>query len=211
MMTLHNVIIYITVAFVSYITPGADWLIISRYAASNIRDGLVAACGVQSGLLAHMFIGALGAVFIMESSLKLFFILQFFGALYLMYLGASIFRDDATALGDDHLSDKNLRYTTPYRQGLIANLLNPKAALFFISILPQFVSNSGNRVLQVFFLGFVDIATGMFWWLLFVYFFSYISKRLGGDSFRYYVDRITGAVLISIGVYFFCKIFFFSL
>ncbi|MBC9009767.1 LysE family translocator [Acetobacter sicerae] len=207
MIAINTLVIYVVVALASYITPGADWLIISRYAVESSRKGVVAAVGVQSGLFVHMSIGALGAVSIMSASPKLFSVLQCLGAIYLIYLGISVFREKSTALGDDSNTAIPIRYSTPYRQGLIANILNPKAALFFVSILPQFIRADGNYVLQVIILGLVDIITGLGWWIVFVAFFSIISRKLGSDIFKYYIDRTTGVVLIAVGLAFFAEIY----
>lgn len=76
----------------SYISPGPDWLIITKNIIRE-KNGVYTALGVQSGLFIHMLIGAMGASVVLNSSPLAFEILQLSGACYLIWLGFQSLKD----------------------------------------------------------------------------------------------------------------------
>ncbi|CAX56749.1 Lysine exporter protein, fragment [Erwinia pyrifoliae Ep1/96] len=81
-------------------------------------------------------------------------------------------------------------------------------AIFFISILPQFVSEKGNVISQVITLGIIDILVGVVWWVAFVSLIGKLYKLAKDESIRNRIEFLTGSLLLVIGVIFIVKSMF---
>lgn len=200
-MSPETVLAFCAIAMVAYVTPGPDWFVVMRYAVRSRRAGWVAAAGVQSGLLVHMTAAAIGVAAVVLASATAFTVLKLVGAAYLVYLGVralwkSRSRSDAVA---EHDERSDLRLSRVWRQSFVANVLNPKAALFFVAVLPQFVSADGAVSLQIVGLGVIDVALGVLWWALFVVGVHRLRTLMGGRRARVLTDRISGTALIGLG------------
>lgn len=198
--------VFIGMALLSYITPGPDWMIISRHALHSARRGMWAAVGVQSGLLFHMLVGALGASAILIVSPLAFNLLQLAGALYLAWLGMGALyyalcgQQSPAVVSTSAQTVRLPRYRNVFFQGWLANVLNPKAALFFVSVLPQFVSDRGGMVSQVFLLGVIDILVGALWWMVFVFLTHRMPQWCANAHVTRLIETVTGATLLLVGI-----------
>ncbi|CAO97864.1 LysE family translocator [Erwinia tasmaniensis] len=202
-------LLYIFVALLSYVTPGPDWLIISKNTFRSKREGMLSALGVQCGLFFHMILAVIGASAIFLASKDAFYIIQLLGGIYITWLGFSSLKELYSN------RDKSIEDTPPQRfnkgaflSGMTANILNPKVAVFFISILPQFVSEKGNVISQVITLGIIDILVGVVWWVAFVSLIGKLYKLAKDDSIRNRIEFFTGSLLLLIGVVFIIKSIF---
>lgn len=193
-------LVYVMVALLSYISPGPDWAIISRHAFRSKTAGLWAALGVQSGLFVHMMIAVIGVVAIFSAFPSVFSAVQLAGALYLLYLGISILRQlrQHTGLAESEMALSSRHGT--FGQGFIANVLNPKAALFFAGILPQFVDHTQPVKTQVLVLGVVDIVVGFLWWVVFVLAIHRIRQTVKIGRAQWVMDCVTGVFLLLFGL-----------
>lgn len=127
--------------------PGpAVLLTLARSASSGPRAGIATGLGIATGDLVHTAMAIFGLSAILAASALLFTLIKYAGAVYLIYLGirALIEKTDLGAVAPV------ARITTgkAYRQAVVAELLNPKSALFFLAFLPQFV-HSGNGAVPV--------------------------------------------------------------
>ncbi|MQA87171.1 MAG: hypothetical protein GEV03_21720 [Streptosporangiales bacterium] len=87
-----------------------------------------------------------------------------------------------------------------YLLGLISNLTNPKMAVFFLTFLPQFVAPGPNATAQLALLGLLFNAMASTWWIVYVFGLERISVWLRHPAVRRTIERITGAVLVALGV-----------
>jgi threonine/homoserine/homoserine lactone efflux protein len=87
-----------------------------------------------------------------------------------------------------------------FLQAFLANVLNPKAALFFVGILPQFLQRDAPVTPQVLLLGVIDIAIGVVWWTIFVLLRSRLAGLMERPRPRRILNRVTGTVLVGLGV-----------
>ncbi len=120
------------------VTPGPAIL----YAAAQTlargrRGGLLASAGIHVGGLLHVFAAAAGLAALLEMVPDLYLALRLFGAAYLVWLGISMIRSrfDASALPT--VRDRDARRA--FLESVMVEALNPKAALFYVAFLPQFV------------------------------------------------------------------------
>ena len=132
-------------------TPGPDILyVVSRSLAQGTRAGLVAAAGFALGNVVHTLAVASGVGALLAARPDLLATVRYVGALYLIYLGVIMIKragpitTGAAAAGSD---------ARVFRQSILANVLNPKVVLFFLSLFPQFVDDPEESFLQTCLLG----------------------------------------------------------
>lgn len=132
------------------ILPGVDMALVARSVlAHGRRAGYVTSLGVCTGLWVHALASALGVSAILMTSAALFSAVKLAGALYLATLGMlSLHRALTPQIATAGMAATRAARDTgrAFVQGLLSNLLNPKVALFYLTLLPQFV-RAGDRVL----------------------------------------------------------------
>lgn len=202
-MSVGLLALFAGVVMTAYVVPGPDWAVVLRHSARDRSTGFVAVLGVQTGLCAHMAAATLGVSTVVAHSPVAFTALKVLGAAYLAYLGATALwrswrRPDTPA--DEEGAAAPESKGRVFRQAFTANVLNPKAALFFISVLPQFISADAPAGPQVLLLGGLDIALGLLWWTAFVLLTSRLSTLMRRGGPRKVLDRVTGGALVGLGV-----------
>lgn len=195
---------FVVAVLLAYVIPGPDWFVVLRRSTQSRSSGVAAALGVQTGLVVHMSAAALGVSAILLTSSEAFTVIKLVGAAYLIWLGIGALRDAVggarSRSGTD--TDTDIDTVAPLRvwaQAFGANVLNPKAALFFVAVLPQFLSADTAIAPQILLLGAVDIGIGVAWWLLFVATASRFQHYLHRRRARAAVDGVTGAALVGLG------------
>lgn len=140
-------------AVIFAVVPGpAVIYIITRSVDQNRKAGIMSGLGVALGNQVLVVLAAFGLSALLASSLAAYDTVRFIGAAYLMYLGVRRLRDKTPPAELGQLPPMSLRRI--YGQGFTVGLFNPKAALFFLSFLPQFVVRSHGQVaMQIILLG----------------------------------------------------------
>ena len=169
-----NILYFLGVSVVLTVAPGPDVLFLTAQGvAGGPRAGLAVALGLSSGLLAHTALATLGVSAVFAASPAAFTALKLAGTAYLLWLAWEAFREKPGRRSGAETFSGELAL---YRRGVIMNLLNPKVALFFLALLPQFVDPAKGGVrLQMAALGLVFMAQ------VIVVFCSigYLAGRLG--------------------------------
>jgi threonine/homoserine/homoserine lactone efflux protein len=187
-------------------TPGQDTaLTIRNTLVGGRRAGVVTAVGVISGQLTWAVATSAGLSALLLASESAFLALKMVGAVYLVYLGgraliAAIKRSDSgggTIRGAD--SGARLRPAVAYRQGVISNLGNPKVAVFFTTLLPQFVGRDASFV-ELFSLGVVFATMTLVWLSAYAGVVAKAGDLLRRPRVRRAVETLMGSVLIGLGV-----------
>ena len=139
------------------LTPGPNMAYLAVLSASYGRlAGLAAVVGVALGLLCVGLAAALGLAALISQSWLLYEALRWAGVAYLLWLAWSSWRDAATNDGSDTNGDG--LYKAVFIRGLFTNLLNPKAALFYIAVLPAFIDPARAVLAQTVTLSLVYVA-----------------------------------------------------
>jgi RhtB (resistance to homoserine/threonine) family protein len=196
---------YVAVSALLIAAPGPDMALVTRNALrSGRRAASFTALGVGTGILAWAATSALGVALLLERSAIAFTALKLAGAAYLGYLGLrnliGSFRDGrradapATASPPSRLEDR-----TAFMQGVLGNLLNPKAGIIFVSILPQFVKPGDSDARLVLMLLTFELML-LVWLFAYGYLISRAGRSRAGAQVRRIVERVTGAVLIGLGI-----------
>jgi len=195
--------LFIVAGLILNITPGVDLLYISSCSATRGRKGgVVAALGIGTGCMVHVAAAACGLSVLLLSSSLVFSCVKYAGAAYLIYLGLS------TLLGAKQKSCRvtrvspQLPLTKIYRQAILINILNPKVALFFMALLPQFVSSTAeNPSLAFLFLGLVFNVNGTLINILFSLFTSSLAVKIKSNSgFSRSLRSLSGVLFVALGI-----------
>ncbi len=142
--------------------PGpATLLTVARATTSGTRVGIATGAGITAGDFLHTIMAVIGISAVIAASATLFTIVKYIGAGYLVYLGVRAILDkSAVDLGQGRV---RISARQAFSQAILAEVLNPKTALFFLAFLPQFVTpERGNVVLQLTVLGLVFALIGFF-------------------------------------------------
>ncbi|HEA52116.1 LysE family translocator [Marinobacter antarcticus] len=151
------------------VTPGVDTLLVMRNAGrGGFRDGGVTSIGICSGLFIHATLSALGISLLLLETAWAFSALKWAGACYLIWLGLSSLRramkhEPDTGAESRSVSRRSVPVHVSFREGLLSNVLNPKTALFYMALLPQFVDPSGSAFQQSLILAGVHFVMAMVW------------------------------------------------
>lgn len=141
------------------LSPGPDNIYVLMQSITNGRKyGLATVAGLMTGCLVHTTLLAFGVSAIIKENGQLFFVIKFFGAIYLCYLAFQVYRSDAKIIiAKEAPSAKSLLQL--FKQGFVMNVLNPKVTIFFLAFFPGFLfSASMNTIVQFYILGFIFIA-----------------------------------------------------
>lgn len=180
------------------LTPGSDTVyILTRAGVGGRKKGIASALGISTGILIHTVLAALGLSVILAKSAALFNAMKLAGAVYLAVMGIkTILSKDGIISHENNQKDENIFKV--YRQGVLTNALNPKVALFFLALLPQFVSPGP---LPFLILGFTFFCTGTIWCTFLAYVASFISNFLQkNDKVKAIASKATGVIYILLGL-----------
>ncbi len=198
---MTNLLLFAGASIVLAFTPGPDIIyVMTRGIAQGRRAALAAAAGFSLGNIVHTSFAALGISAILASSAQAFLIIKILGAGYLIYLGIKMLRAGNGI--DMQQEDEQKKPARIFGQSIIANILNPKVAIFFLAFFPQFTDpEMGSVPLQMLTLGLVFIA------ITFVC-FSTVGLAAGQighllqarTNLSRRINQLAGSVLIALGL-----------
>jgi threonine/homoserine/homoserine lactone efflux protein len=141
--------------------------ILGRSLSGGLRAGIASALGITTGSILHTLAAAAGLSVLLAASPVAFTVVKLCGAAYLIYLGARLLFSRAASAPDVGAVPMRVGARRAYTQGVLTNALNPKVALFFLALLPQFISPaSAHKTLAFLTLGATFITTGTIWCLV---------------------------------------------
>jgi len=200
MLELDQLLIFASTAVLLAATPGPDVIyVITRGLTQGRASGLAAAAGFSLGNIVHTALVILGVSAVIKASPIAFTAIKIAGAIYLIYIGIKIFKSgSATAVKDNKL----LSPKTVFVQSITANILNPKVAIFFIALFPQFIrEENGHTSMQMAMLGLVFIICTFFVFSTCALFSGQIGELLKKkESGAGLLNKVAGTVLMGLGV-----------
>ena len=153
--------VFCVTALALLLIPGPAVLyVVVQGAEQGRRAGLASVAGIHLGTLVHVFAATVGLSALIVASALAFNLVKYAGAVYLVYVGARklLGRDDPTLEPDG----QRVSYRRAFVRGTVVNVLNPKTALFFLALLPQFVdTDRGGVWSQALVLGLLFVALGL--------------------------------------------------
>jgi threonine/homoserine/homoserine lactone efflux protein len=200
---------FLAISVVIIITPGQDTaLTIRNTVLGGRRAGIATALGVGIGQGGWTLAASLGLTALLVASEPVFAAIRLIGAAYLVYLGASTLwlaigpRAAAHPTGPRTASDgePSLRPASAFRQGVISNLGNPKMAIFFSSLLPQFVAPGSPTFTAMASLGLVFVTMTVVWLSGYAAVIARAGRLLARPRVRRAFDATMGAILVAFGI-----------
>jgi threonine/homoserine/homoserine lactone efflux protein len=206
-----DIVAFVGVALVVVITPGPDMVLVTTHALATGRSAArSAALGVCSGILVHATAAAIGLSALLATSSLAFSLVKWVGAAFLIGLGARTIWNarrapspapGAGAVAPVPTRSRRLRLgSSPFWQGFWSNVLNPKVALLFLSLLPQFVDRGGAVLVQTLLLSGTFLVMGLLWLLTYVAIVSRAAGFLRDDRLRRRIEIVSGSVLVALGL-----------
>jgi len=198
-MNPENLTSFLLTVLVLELTPGPNmaWLALLTATAGR-RAGLAAVLGITLGLTVQALLAALGVAAIINASPRLFAALHLAGVGYLLYLAVRSWRDAGTPA--HHLPGGGEDGADGFRQGLVSNLLNPKAALLFMAVLPGFLT-SDDRGGQVLVLSLLYLAVALAVHLVIVVAAGSLRGALADPMVSAWMHRIQAVTLTGLAVW----------
>ena len=202
MLGIHDYWLFVATGVLLNLTPGQDTLyILGRSIAQGRKIGVASALGISAGGVVHTLAAALGLSAVLATSASAFVALKVVGAAYLVYLGIRLLITRTAAVGSTDIAGL-VDMWTAFRQGMLTNILNPKVALFFLALMPQFIEPDSPTKLGAFLvLGITFLTTGTVWCLVLALgasrarrFFASRPRALQGLS------QVSGALFIFLGL-----------
>jgi threonine/homoserine/homoserine lactone efflux protein len=191
---------FLLVSALVIVTPGQDTALTIRNSLLGGRSGGIAtAAGVATGQATWAVATSLGVAALLRASEPAFLALRLAGAVYLVYLGAQALVSAFHSRGRRAATGAATRRLAPsiaYRQGVLSNLGNPKMAVFFISLLPQFTKSFAGLLA----LGVVFCCLTLVWLSVYAIAVSRARNLLARAPIRRAFDATTGAVLVAFGI-----------
>jgi threonine/homoserine/homoserine lactone efflux protein len=182
------------------ITPGADMVLVARNTiAGSRRDGWLTSCGVLTGNLVHITACALGVGWMLANSPLAYSVLRGAAATYLIGLGV-VGLLAGRAERDPVDGPRRPLAPTPFLQGLLNNLLNPKGALFYLSVFAQLTRPGVDAAQRLVAIAAMVVTSATFW-LLFVQTLHLPAPRAVFARSRGTVQSLLAIVLIALGVW----------
>ena len=144
MSQLNPLLAFALTALIIEITPGPNMTYLAALSLSNgARTGFAAVAGIALGLLTYGVIAAFGLAAVIDNSPLLYGLLRWGGVIYLLWLAWESWTEEEDA-SPVAVNRGNERPWLAFRRGLITNLLNPKAAVFYMAVLPEFIQADGR-------------------------------------------------------------------
>ena len=196
---------FLGVAALVIIAPGPDTVLVTKNAVLHgRRAALGTSLGVNAGLVIWTLAAALGVAAIVRESAFAFDVLRLAGAAYLVWLGVQALR--AARRRAIHQpsgvspGSAGIGALAGFRQGLLSNLGNPKIAVFFTGLLPQFVSSHAAVLGPFLLLGGLFVLMTVVWLCGYALVAVRVASVLTRPSVKAALDSLTGVVLVGLGI-----------
>ncbi|TMR27230.1 LysE family translocator [Nonomuraea zeae] len=203
MTSMTEIVAFGGIVLIGAMSPGPDFaVVVRRSAVSGRAYGMAAAAGIAVGVFVWVVAAATGIAALLAASATAFTVVKVVGAAYLLYLGAKALRSALRKGGplELDLPDPARRTSwAAFAEGLLTNVLNPKAALFFVALVPQFVS-PGESVQDTLLLSLIALAGTVAWFLVVANVVGTLRKVFARSAVRRIVDGLTGVALIGLGL-----------
>jgi RhtB (resistance to homoserine/threonine) family protein len=202
MYNTSTLIALIVMQALAVISPGPDFAIVVRNSLLYSRKaGVFTALGIASAVWIHVAYCSLGLGYLIGELPWLLAGIKVLGCSYLIYIGVKGLRATPTPLASEGESSKNEQYSSraAFQAGFLTNVLNPKAILYFISVFTVVVDRETPFSTLLVYGAFI-VAITLLWFLGVAYGLSTPSVREKFSRGAHWVDRVTGGVLICLGL-----------
>jgi threonine/homoserine/homoserine lactone efflux protein len=198
----HSLGVFLITGLVLNLTPGVDMMFtLTQTLRHGIAAGIAGALGIVAGCVVHTLVAAFGLAALLAASATAFTVVKWCGAAYLAWLAIGMLRQAWMSHGD--AADAHAPAAEPagsaqtaapsgrpalariFGQGLLTNVLNPKIAIFFLALLPQFIdADAADKLLAFLFLGGVFVVQGAIFLVAFVLLVAPLRRWRASPAWR---------------------------
>jgi threonine/homoserine/homoserine lactone efflux protein len=197
------VLTFLGLSVLLILTPGPNQaLLTSRTLSGGRRAGFATVRGLSAGMALHVVAAIVGLSALLASSAQVFGWVKLLGGAYLVLLGAAaIVRAGRRAeRAPREAAPAPALGGSPFRDGLLSMSLNPKAAVFFVAVVPQFVEPGPGASTRVALLLLIYGALTLVFWVSFVLLLHQARELVRRPTVRRWMERVTGCALVGLGV-----------
>jgi threonine/homoserine/homoserine lactone efflux protein len=195
---LRALIAFAPVAALLTVTPGAATALVVRSAATGgRRQALATTIGNSLGVLAWGCFAAMGIAAVVATSAEAFTAVKLVGAVVLVVLGLQSLRGERDAEGARRPAPAR---GAPMRDGLVTSLANPKLAVFFVALFPQFVPDGAPVLPSALLMAAMVVSFDLVWYSALAYLVARARRAFVEGPWLARAQRLTGAVLVGLGV-----------
>ncbi|MEV7990937.1 LysE family translocator [Streptomyces sp. NPDC086077] len=201
---MTSVVAFVGAALLIAMVPGPSTVVILRRTVVNgRRTGMATMVGNECGVLLWGLAAAFGLSALLLASQVAYDVIRIVGAAVLVWMGARALwqarRPGPVADGvPGGTAAVSLRRA--YRQGLVTNFANPKAGVFAVSFLPQFVPDGAPALPTLLALSVIWAVVDLIWYIPLVWLAGRVAGVLQRRSVRRRMDQLSGALLVGLGV-----------
>ncbi len=197
---LSNIVTFSILAGILVIIPGLDFALVLRYATTQSRkSALVVMLGITSGLFVWGTFASLGISAILQASETAFNVLKVTGACYMIWMGIGFIRNSLKDSSEALMEIQKIRNQRIFTRGLFSNLLNPKAGVFYLSVLPQFIPAGSNHLLFGLFLASIHAVITIIFFVSLILFINMLKDFFIRPRVVKVMERISGVAVIGFG------------
>ncbi|MFD7281642.1 LysE family translocator [Streptomyces sp. NPDC059862] len=200
---MTSVVAFVGAAFLIAMVPGPSTVVILRRAVVNgRRTGMATVLGNECGVLLWGLAAAVGLSALLLASQVAYDIIRMAGAAVLVWMGArALWQARRAARPDEETAEAaTLSLRRAYWQGLVTNFANPKAGVFAVSFLPQFVPQGAPVLPTLLAFSVIWALVDLIWYLPLVWLAGRVGGVLQRQSVRRRMEQVCGAVLVGLGV-----------
>ncbi|ORT60882.1 LysE family translocator [Streptomyces sp. CB03238] len=197
-----QLIAFIGVAAGMIAMPGADFTVVVRNSLASRRAGVACAVGVAGGLVVHTALAVAGLAAVLVAVPVLYRTLQIAGGAYVLYLGVQAVRGALKGtMGPVEAEGRaGPGAGRSLRQGFLTNVLNPKAPVLFLSLLPQFVPDGAAVLPRTLLLASIVVVLALVWFPAVALLVDRLGRWLRRPRTARAVQGVTGGGLAALGV-----------
>ncbi|MAZ77449.1 MAG: lysine transporter LysE [Legionellaceae bacterium] len=195
---------YFTIAIIAILgamSPGPDFAVVSKNALTYSRQaGYYTSLGILTGLIVHSSYCILGLAIIIAHSTWLLLTLKYVGSAYLIYLGIKALLAKNEQLKDRQAKQKKLANIAAWKEGFLVNVLNPKCALFIITIFTVIVKPHTPLFAQIIY-GIELAGLGALWFIMLSYLLTHGKINQPLVKIQTIITKLLGIFLIFVGIH----------
>lgn len=186
--------------------PGVDSLLVVKNSSrGGWKDGFATSTGICLGLFVHALVSAFGISALLLQSAVAFNALKVIGGGYLLWLGGgslwqAIRGKNPTAPDVSSTVVRQFQLLCSLREGFICNVFNPKALLFYMAFLPQFIDPARSPILQSLFMAAIHFIIAMIYQGVLTLLVCRVSGWFKGRLWGRVLEGVAGTVLVSFGL-----------
>lgn len=198
-------LIFAVIMVIGQFSPGPDMLLLTKNALNHtLRASLFTVAGITTGIAFHTIVALTGLILLLKSAPAWSDGIRYAGAAYLAFLGIRLFLSLRRPVDDENAKLRPagavLSDGSAYRQGLLTNLLNPKAVAFFSGVLSQFIQEDSSSIERIIY-GAIIIFEAGFFWTIYVYLLQHHVIKSAFLRAERKINFIFAILLLSLAAY----------